>query len=81
MSPIDVVSPLQGFRFATNQPTQGVALGWHIDAPLGLELQKRNFKNYALKYITGGLAALGHSSCVSLLQAGWIGRSSWCCSR
>ena len=41
-----VVSPLQGFSLFGNSPTQGVALGWHIDAPLGLETQKRKFKRH-----------------------------------
>ena len=70
-----------GLQYPRNSPTQGVALGWHIDAPLGLELQKRNFKNYASSYITGGFAALGHSLCVLLLRVGRMGYSSWCCPR
>ena len=61
MSPIDVVSPLQGFRFATNQPTQGVALGWHIDAPLGLEPQMRNIKARASGWCASPCYVFGRS--------------------
>ena len=43
MSPTDEVPPLQGFRNSLNTPTQGVALGWHNAAPLGLKSQVLNF--------------------------------------
>ncbi len=43
------MSPLQGFRFAENTPTQGVALGWSNDAPLGLKPQASNFKRSRLE--------------------------------
>ena len=36
----DVRSPLQGYRFTCY--TQGVALGWGWDAPLGLNLEEHS---------------------------------------
>jgi hypothetical protein len=41
--PISSVAP-SGLSFSGKLPTQGVALGWLMTAPLGLKTKERNFK-------------------------------------
>ena len=38
-----------GLQNSGNSATQGVALGWHIDAPLGLELQKAQLQKASVR--------------------------------